>query len=437
LACLLAATSTVVFWFGAVTPLQGDTGFVISEGLQTNYGGLLGVSSPYSISEVTGVGSTWTPSNGVVVVGVLMPSNMLSVVQGAEVNGGADALGQEAGSFGNYAEVTGAGSIWSFGSLDIGLAGGSNDVYASDGGVLFGPVRVGVASARNRLILSMGGRALSSCFVGVANTASNNSVLLTGAGTGASSVSLGPGSSNYANVTLNATVTNEVNILGGSNNAVDVTRGGTIGAGFDPSGISGGNDNTFTVTGGQVQGLLAMSGGYRNRIAVENSAVWWLAFYQGAQSVMTITNGGSMTNTAYTYAFGNTAASTNNTLTLSGAGTVWTNEHRLTIGGGGGNTLNLFAGAQALQPALTVGAEPASISNQINVAGSDSRLEMANDLTVGWYGVGNRVFISDGGQVVDDTGYVGYQDVEDRAGFTGTIRSGSSGRTRNGSTGKA
>ena len=126
------------------------------------------------------------------------------------VNGSA-IVGNDETSFNNIATVTGAGSSWtSTGNLYVGVIASSNSLVISDGG-----------SVSNQL----------DAYIGLATNSSNNSVLLTGAGSTWSNTGIlyvgYSGSSNSLVISNQGSVINSNAYIGyldtSSNNSVTVT----------------------------------------------------------------------------------------------------------------------------------------------------------------------------------------------------------------------
>lgn len=125
--------------------------------------------------------------------------------------------------------------------------------------------------------------------------------------------------------------------------------------------------------------------------------------------VLIIENGGVLSN--FDGIIGYLGPASNNTAIVTGSGSTWTNYQGLAIGasGAGNNLVISNGGIVWVGPAaITLGASAASSSNNtVTVTGTGSALTNNSDLYVGYFGKANRMTISAGGAVHDNTGYVG------------------------------
>ena len=118
-------------------------------------------SSSNNFVTVTGTGSAWAHTADLL-IGAAGSSNSLVISGGGSVVNMNAIVGNDETSSNNIATVTGTGSSWtSTGSLYVGVYASSNSLVISDGG-----------SVSNQL----------DAYIGLATNSSNNSVLLTGAG---------------------------------------------------------------------------------------------------------------------------------------------------------------------------------------------------------------------------------------------------------------
>jgi len=127
----------------------------------------------------------------------------------------------------------------------------------------------------------------------------------------------------------------------------------------------------------------------------------------GSFNSLLITNGGTVAN-GFGYIGFNSSAS-NNQVTVTGTNSLWTNSGDLTIGYSGSfNTLLITNGGTA-RAALAgwVGFSPGANSNRVIVSGSNSLWQNALDTTVGHQGAGNSMLITGGGRVANDKGWIG------------------------------
>ncbi|MEI6345444.1 MAG: autotransporter-associated beta strand repeat-containing protein [Verrucomicrobiota bacterium] len=124
-----------------------------------------------------------------------------------------------------------------------------------------------------------------------------------------------------------------------------------------------------------------------------------------------ITNGGIVNNgsTVYGGVIGLGVKSSNNTVTVSDSGSLWSNGAYLSIGyGGSGNGLLIANGGSVLSGSGSIGSNSFSSNNAVTVTGYSSLWSNHDDLFVGGQGSGNRLMISNGGTVVNGgSGYGG------------------------------
>jgi len=103
---------------------------------------------------------------------------------------------------------------------------------------------------------------------------------------------------------------------------------------------------------------------------------------------------------------GNTAASSNNSATVTGAGSLWNNATELSVGkDGAGNTLAITDGGRVDATSAYIGNN--STGNSATVDGSGSLLN-APTLHIGHLDSGNSLEISNGGKVETANGTIGY-----------------------------
>jgi T5SS/PEP-CTERM-associated repeat protein len=150
-------------------------------------------------------------------------------------------------------------------------------------------------------------------------------------------------------------------------------------------------------------------------ITISGTASNWVGFggyVVGSNTfgdVLLIQNGGALSN--FDGIIGDLSAASNNTAVVTDSGSVWTNYQGLAIGASGaGNNLVISNGGIVFvgPAAITMGASAASSSNNtVTVTGTGSALTNNSDLYVGYFGKANRMTISAGGAVHDETGYVG------------------------------
>jgi autotransporter family porin len=266
------------------------------------------------------------------------------------------------GSSNNYVLVTDTGSVWSnLSDLYVGQTGSGNSLVISNGGrVVSGPFNGGYDS------------------VGQNVGSGNNSVLLTGSG----SVWI----ENQSKFAVGG---------GGSGNMLVINQGGLF--------VVGGNS--------YIGGGPGLSSSNNSVLVADNSTIWsnsgsLIVGPQTTGNSLVVSGGGQVVNTdAEIGGLGETGAS-GNTVLVSGPGSVWNNSGTLVVGGNipGNNSLIVSNGGEVTSAYGYL----ARASNSVLVSGAGSIWSNRNDLYVGQEGPGNSLVISNSGQVIDSTGYLGY-----------------------------
>lgn len=356
---------------------------------------------------VTGSNSSWTINNGDLTVGVYGAGNSLLISNGAQVtiNGGYGWVGgngygtngdyngdvNSATSSNNKVIVTGNGSLWSVNyDVVIGTYGSGNIMEILDGGT--------VAAQGNGWIGGNGVYRDSDATNSL--SASNNIVIVSGVNEqGAHSTW-----SNGGNITVG---------LYGPNNELIISNGGIA---LDDYGWVGGNsaygdpiastssNNVVIVTGNgsmwsNVDDITIGVYGGGNKVIVADGAE--LASYYGWI-------GGNGTS--------NNVSSSNNFVLVTGSGSLWTNQADVTVGNyTTGNSLIISDGGQVIDQNGWIGGNGIygdtnsvnASSNSVLVTGNNSLWSNSSDITVGVYGAGNSLIISNGGTVTSFNGWIG------------------------------
>jgi len=307
---------------------------------------------------------------GDVTVGNNGPFTLLILTNSALLtNSGHGYLGRHPGANANAVRLDGANTRW----------------------LMSGNLYVGSNGAFNQLVLSNAATvsASNNVFVGFNSSASNNfmslssGAWLTNGGDGV--VGWNPGANaNSAFVSgTNSRWQVGNSLYVGSNGAFNqlvISNAGTL--------ISGSGLSVFT-GGGLYVGASA---------AASNNL---LSLSAGAQ----MTNGGNIV-------LGLNAGANSNTVSVSGANTRWQMlpYAYLYVGNSGaGNRLVISNGAQVKQTGNTVvniGFNSSAINNEVVVTGTNSLWTM-NELTVGLFGAGSHLVISDGARVETGAGWIG------------------------------
>src|SRR5207302_342519 len=116
-----------------------------------------------------------------------------------------------------------------------------------------------------------------------------------------------------------------------------------------------------------------------------------------------------------------------NSVTITGAGSIWTNHNEVYVGYfGSGNSMVISNGAQVLDYDGYVGYTN-GFNNQVLVTGSGSVWSNADAVLIGDFGASNSLVIANGGLVVDNFGLVG----EDASGSNNSVVVASGGVWRN------
>ncbi|MGA2603464.1 MAG: hypothetical protein ABSG14_04480 [Verrucomicrobiia bacterium] len=149
-------------------------------------------------------------------------------------------------------------------------------------------------------------------------------------------------------------------------------------------------------------------------LSVNNSAVLatnlgLIVGNTGGKVSVTITNGGQVVS-GYGW-LGFASSSSNNVVLVTGAGSVWNNDNGyMHIGWySAGNQLIITNAGQVVGLSAYLGYYYSSSNNLALVTGPGS-VWTAGGMCVGNYGSGNQLIITNGGQVVDGLAYLGYGD---------------------------
>jgi T5SS/PEP-CTERM-associated repeat protein len=405
---------------GAFFSSSRSNGLVVSNGAALASGGSASVGGVGNQVTVTGAGSRWANQSDFSFGGA---ANRLEVSDGAGlVSGSASISGFDSGDA-NTVLLTGTGTVWTNSTnLNIGFGGARGVLTASNGAsLLFGgsvtlggiaaansnsvsisdpgtswtlgaDLYVGGGGAANVLTISNGGFVVSSNGVlGSLLGASGNSALVTGTGSVWS---------NRADLTIGSFGAG--NQLVGSNGATMFAgRNGVIG--LDSSASS----NSFTITGPgtrwtTISNLYVGSNAPFNRLTVASGA-----FAVSRKTVI-----------------GSAISSSNNTVLITGAGTVWSNRNTLADGLTGATLGDFSAGNQLvvsnggtvklLDGYFIVGNTNTAVSNSITLTGAGTSLTVATagallnpPFELGYFASGNRLLVNNGASLKTHTSYVG------------------------------
>lgn len=408
---------------------------------------------------ITGNGSMFNSER--FFVGSQGSSNALIISAGGKLTSQFGQVGSANSSSNNSVLVAGAGSVWTNGvNLLVGNAGHGNRMTIADGGQVFNMtgyvgnvsatnnsvvvsgdgsvwynsahLRVGNSGTSNSVTITNGGQVLvnGSTWVGASSLSSNNTILVAGIGSvlsNATALSLGqPGSWNNLTIANGGYVYCATSYVGNSilasNNAVTVTGTGslwriqnTLGvgqAGGWSNALMVANGGTLSVGGMAVIGFASTS--YFNQIVVTGSGSVWTnsgdlrVGSSGSSNSLMIADGGRVNVGGNSY-IGYNASTTNNSVSVTGAGSIWNNNGTLYVGSNGpANRLTVTDAGAASARSLVIGQQASATNNLVTVSGGTLTVTNADKgrVWVGQSGSYNRLRVSGGGTVLVDSNLV-------------------------------
>lgn len=363
----------------SVPDVRAETGITnVIDGVNTNAGAsfTIGNTGPYNALIITNAGSV---SNGVGVVGSGTSANSNTVI------------------------VTGSGSVWTnVSTLTVGANGKFNQMLVIDGGVVLNTDgRIGQTGGNSNVVVVTGDGSLwrNTGSITMGNDGRGNRLVITNNGTVLStSAIIGTGTSSFSNTVFVATggswTNTSVVSVGGAGSPVNglvISNGGTVVATAMNLAGAGQNTSSNSVrvmgTGAIVSlgtGTLTMGGlGGHNELSLSDNAL----LLSGALDV------------------GSGTTFSNRVFVSSGA--VWTNTSAtgINIGNAGyGNQLAISNGGRVILTAgnVKLGVAAGSSNNTLIITGSGSLLATVSEVRVGsntsaTAGSGGRVIITDGG----------------------------------------
>ncbi len=362
---------------------------------------------------VTSPHSLWSNSYSLV-IGTYGSFNQLIVSNGGTVANTTGHVGSQSGSMSNFVCVTGTGSLWTNSDqLAIGNEGSFNQLLINNGGGVANTVGV----------------------VGNESGASNNVVVVTGAGsfwTSSGDLNVGLyGSGNQLVVSNGGVVANGFGFIGAAAGANDnfalITGAGSLWANNNDLYVGNfGSGNQMVVShGGAVAnsiGLLGWDIGASNNVVVVTDAgsLWTnnigglYVGYSGTGNQLVVSNGGVVVSGYGSGWLGYNAGANNNVAVVTGAGSLWDNngytgvDGNLYVGGGGsGNQLVVSNGGVVVSGYGYVGVQSSASNNVAVVTGAGSLWTNTGNLYVGGAGSGNLLSVNDGGVVANYTGSIG------------------------------
>jgi T5SS/PEP-CTERM-associated repeat protein len=314
---------------------------------------------------VTGTGSSWTNNNGLA-VGAYGSNSLFIVTNGAAVfSGTLSGVGmQGSASVGNLAVVTDAGSRWTVaGTFYAGNFSSRNELDILNGGVVAsatGIVGGNFGVSNNVAVVAGAGSVWTNGTLTVGNNGSRNSLIITNGGkvycpNGSSISGSASASNNAVLISGNGSMLNSgyfyLGYISPGGNRLTINNGGAFLSGnvFDVGVYC--NSNLFTLADAgsllQCATLRASYMGTGNQCVVSNGAtlnVQGTSTIQGTAMRMTITGAGTLWTNGGDVMFGQVS----NVLAIASGGTVADNNGYLVYNPGNVSNLVVVAGANSL-----------------------------------------------------------------------------------------
>lgn len=386
--------------------------------LLTNSGGTvvigrnLGANS--NVIEVVGANTRWLQAGSSIVVGSNGAFNKVLVADGGRIMNGYCWIGNQAGANSNHVLVTGADSVL------------TNSGY----------LLVGYASMGNTVCVSNSGRVANDAtylgFTGVPTQADGNEIMVTGSGSlwvDNLYIVIGTtGSSSKVRIENGGYMTNQSAFIGfttgSSNNQAIVSGTNSVWSNRLVQVGSSGSFNTVLVSNagrlvtarGFIGGAGMGSSAIDNQVVVTGAGSHWASSIDlrigeyGSLNTLLVTDGGAV-ESAEGY-LGYYESSTNNLAVVTGAGSRWNMTGDLYVGeDGGGNTITIRDGGSVTNNNAKIGSgyygsDALGNFNEAWVMDSDSVWKSHGDLSIGLFGSGNRLTITNGGRVENQSGYI-------------------------------
>ncbi|MCF7863190.1 MAG: autotransporter domain-containing protein, partial [Kiritimatiellales bacterium] len=425
---------------------------------------VIGATSNNNSTVVTGANSILNVG-GAFYVGQNSSSNTLTISQGGKANAFNADIGATSNLVGNTVTISGKNSLlYVTNNLAIGSNSGSNNaVNVNSGGTLFvgNGISIGTATndLNNRLNVNSGGTlqtidwdfatvstnillkkgstlelggTLSNTNqveggIGIAlngSLATNNAIWNTGTdilhvgyGTGANSLTVKNGgfATTETNLVVGQSAKSTGNTLTATGMASRVFVGNDLVIGNKDSSsnhmkiLGGGkidvaNNLVLGLKSGSNTGLLEGFAGTNSFLNITNNLI---VGSEGSNNTLTISSNATV-HVLSLATIGSDA--NNNTLKLTGSNAVFTVESNLVVGAkaASNNKLEISEGTANLNHDLIIGANTNSHDNTVGVYGSNSTLNIANDLYVGKEGSNNQLEITDALTTVYGNAFVGF-----------------------------
>ena len=363
-------------------------------------------ASAGNLLHVTGTGTMLISRHGLT-VGRSGSQNLLLQSEGARLVTASVDIGQGCVARENLAFITGAGTVWSNGQLQVGFCSTNNHLVVSNGAQVFaGLVRSSVqGGASNTMTVTGPGsllRAAGDLIVGNSGTANslliadggrvegrNDRIGWSGGNHAASLFSTGTSWSNTSLTIGDSTPDNHLTVADGAR--ID-SGGAMLGAGSKSSGNGAMLSDSGTVW--NIATNLMLGGlGHSNRLSIsEGAGLAARDVFLGAGSLLNPT---ALFNSDWNRLFlSNAALNVASNLTVGASGR-W-------------NRMEVRDGSQVSGRVGVIGLSYGSGSNSVVVAGHASAWRNTGYLLVGSNGMRNELTISQGGYVNDNTGYIGF-----------------------------
>lgn len=365
----------------------------------------------YTTNIINGVS---TNAGGPYYVGDTGPFNTLIITNAGRLTNTFGYIGNAAAASNNSAFVTGANSIWfNSNGFRVGNNGANNSLAITDGGTV-----------------RSGGDGSAAFIGGFSTDSTNNSVLVTGAGSlwsNSSAIYVGEmGGHNTLTIASSGKVMSTSSTMmgdsfSGHSNLLQVIGAGSMltNAGGLWVGNNGAANRAEIADGAKVYSASSSTigngaGARSNLVVVAGSNSLWQASAitvgsGGAYNQLAISNGAQVI--SQDAIVGSGASGRTNLALISGAGSQWTNANALLIGqSGSANQMAITNGGQVhLGQFGTLGVFSSATNNEVLVSGTGSLWRMSQYLKVGDAGGGNRLQINNGGTVIASNVFIGSQ----------------------------
>ena len=298
---------------------------------------------------ISGVASNWVSTVGYI-IGSNTFRDVLQIINSGVLSNSTGVIGYEASGSNNAAIVSGIGSVWSNTSgLIVGLNGSGNSLTISNGGKVFS--NGGTLAGANGSIKT------------------NNAVIVNGSGS----------------VWRNASSL----IVGGDGvgHTLTIASGGAV---FSDGGSVGG------VTGNSNMVLVTDAGSVWSNTS---ALIVGSGLFTGGNS-LAISNGGAVFSNGGTV--GNSNTGNNNSVLVTGAGSVWSNASVLIVGGLN-QSLTISNGGAVFSTGGALGGFAAGFgsggANTVLVVGNGATWQIQSNLVVGAVGVNDQLSVGIGGEL--------------------------------------